>query len=65
MKLIHRFEIKVTSDHAGETTSSVMTSFYREHLDPAYQQMIIGMLEQGLFDPFIGSVIYSTTVNGK
>ena len=68
MKLIHRYEVNVVSGRKGranEKPSRVMTSFYRQHLDSAYQKMISDMMDYGRFDNFISSVIRSLVIDGK
>ena len=67
MKLIHRFEVKVMSgeENQKEGPSTVITSFYRGHLDGAYQAMVSEMLEYGCFDNFVCSVIRSVVVDGE
>ena len=68
MKLIHRYELEINSGIEGrvaEKTSKVVVSFYREHLDTAYQQIIADMLDYGRFDGFIGSIIGTVVLNGE
>ena len=67
MKLIHRYEARVMSGRPGyehEQFSTVVTSFYRPHLDSGYQRMISEMLEYGRFDGFIHDMIGTAATTG-
>ena len=65
MKLLHRFEVKLVTPVGERKHMMITTSFYRTHLDGAYQKMVSALLDDGIFDDFIASVIRLLAGQGR
>ena len=65
MKLLHRFDVKLMTTANTEKHMMITTSFYRPHLDSAYKDMVSALLDDGLFDDFIASIIRLLACQGK
>ena len=57
MKLLHRFDVKLVTSKESENQMTIVTSFYRPFLDGTYKEMVSALLDDGVFDDFVASII--------
>ena len=65
MKLINRFDVKLSTNMGEKTSVMVTTSFYRPYLDSAYKTLITALLNDGIFDDFVAAIIRLLAGTGK
>ena len=64
-QLLHRYTLAVAKEENSGPQVDVVTSFYRGSIDPPYREMIVTMIEHGLFDDFIAGVLQGLVYRGK
>ena len=69
-QILHRYILKIVKDDASPEMMDiapqmeVVVSFYRGQIDPAYQLMMKGMIDGGLFDEFISATLQGLVHQG-
>ena len=63
-QLLHRYTLAVAKEENSEPQVDVVTSFYRRSVDPPYREMVVTMIEHGLFDDFIVDVLQGLAYRG-
>ena len=65
MQLINRFDVKLSTNMGDDKQVMVTVSFYRVYLDGAYKALVSALLDDGVFDDFVASVIRLLAGTGK